>query len=79
MGKNIGKNISSSGKYNQKLLDHVKQFAADAVKTSLKRVIHKTAKATGNWIGNKVANNITRVSKSLQQNHSDTVINEHEK
>ena len=79
MGKNIGKNISSSGKYNQKILDHAKQSAADAVKTSLKRVIHEKAKATGNWIGNKVANNITRVSKSLQQNHLDTVINEHEK
>ena len=39
MGKNISKNITKnvSGKYCQKLLDHAKQFAADAIKTSLKR------------------------------------------
>ena len=36
MGKNIGKNISKSlsGKYRQKLLDHAKQSATDALKTS---------------------------------------------
>ena len=33
MGKNIGKNISKnlSGKYGQKLLDHAKQSATDAL------------------------------------------------
>ena len=41
MGKNIGKNISKSliGKYSQKLLDHAKQSATGALKTSSKRVI----------------------------------------
>ena len=36
MGTNIGKNISKcfSGKYSQKLLDHAKTSAADALKTS---------------------------------------------
>ena len=45
MGKIIGKNISNSlnSKYTPKLLDHVKQSAADAFKTSPKRVIQKTA------------------------------------
>ena len=40
MGKNIGKNISKnlSGKYSQELLDHAKQFATDALKTTAKRV-----------------------------------------
>ena len=35
MGKNIGKNISKnlSGKYSQKLLDHAKQSATNALKT----------------------------------------------
>ena len=39
MGKNIGKNITRnvSGKYCQKHLDHAKQFATDAIKTSSKR------------------------------------------
>ena len=50
MGKNIGKNISKSlsGKYSQELLDHAKQSATDALKTSPKRVIQKTAEASGN-------------------------------
>ena len=36
MGKNIGKNISEnlSDKYSQKLLDHAKQSATNALKTS---------------------------------------------
>ena len=48
MGKNFGKNISKNlkGKYNQKLFDHAKQSATDALKTSSKRVIQKTAEAT---------------------------------
>ena len=41
LGKNIGKNISKnlSGKYSQKLLEHAKKSATDALKTSSKRVI----------------------------------------
>ena len=30
-------------------------------------------------IGNKIANIITKVSENSQQNHSETVINEHDK
>ena len=43
MGKNIGKNISKciSGKYSQKPLDHAKQSAADALKTTSKRAIQR--------------------------------------
>ena len=61
--KNIGKNISKNliGKYSQKLLDHAKEFVTDALKTSSKRVIQKTAEATG---GNKIANKITKISKT---------------
>ena len=41
LGKNIVKNISKnlSSKYNQKLLDHTKQSATDALKTASKREI----------------------------------------
>ena len=36
MGRNIGKDISKnvSSKYSQKLLDHAKQSATDALKTA---------------------------------------------
>ena len=55
MSKNIGKNISKniSGKYSQTPLYHVKKPATDALKTSSKRIIQKTAEATGDLIGNK--------------------------
>ena len=48
VGRNIGKNISKnlSGKYSQKLLDHDKQSATDALKFTLKRVIQETAEET---------------------------------
>ena len=57
MGKNIDKNISKnlSGKYSQKLLDHGKQYATDALKTASKRAIQKTAEATDDLIGSKTA------------------------
>ena len=67
MGKNISKNLSS--KYSQKLLDHAKQSATDTFETPSKRSIQKTAEATGDLIGNKVAVRITNVSP---QNNSET-------
>ena len=88
MGKNIGINISKnlSGKYSprmlavrQKLFHHAKQFAADVLKASSKRVIKKAAEATGDLIGNKTANKITKASKNLQQNNLETVTNQNNK
>ena len=63
MGKNIAKNISKnlSSKYSQKLLDHAKQSPTDGIKTSSKRVTQILADATGDLIGNKVADRITKV------------------
>ena len=42
ISKNISKNLS--GKYSQNLLDHARQSAADALKTTSKRVIQKQQK-----------------------------------
>ena len=42
------------------------------LKISSKRVIQKTAEATGDLIGNKFADKITRVSKTLSQNNLET-------
>ena len=57
--ENISKNLSD--KYGQKLLDHAKKSAADALKTSPKRVIQKTVETTLDWIGIKIAHRITNV------------------
>ena len=51
-----------------------KQSATDALKTSSKIVIIKTAEAIRDLIGNKIANKITKVSKNLE-----TVTNENDK
>ena len=45
--KNIGKNVSN--KYGQKLVDCAKKSATDAIKTTSKRAIKKTAEATGDF------------------------------
>ena len=50
---------SVSGKHSQKLIDHAKQSATDAFKTASKRAIQETAKATADWIANKIADKIT--------------------
>ena len=68
-----------SGKYSQKLLGHAKKFVTDALKTSSKQIIQKTAEGTGDLIGNKTANKITKLSKNSPQNNSETVTNEHDK
>ena len=58
-----------SGKYSQKFLDHAKQSAADVL----------FRKATGDLIGNNIADRITNVSKYSQRNNSETVKNELDK
>ena len=65
--KRLSKNLN--GKNSQKLLDHAKQSATDTLKTASKRTIQKPAEATGDLIGNEIANRISRVSKTLQQNN----------
>ena len=45
----------------QKLLDSTKKSATDAIKTASKRAIQKTTEATGDLIGNKIADKTTSV------------------
>ena len=61
MDKNISKKLSI--KYNQKPFDHAKKSAAVALKTASKRAIQKTAEASSDLIGNKIADKIARASK----------------
>ena len=69
-GRNISKKLSN--KCSQKLLGHAKQSATDALKTSSKRVIQKTAEATVYLTGNKFADRIARVSNNSPQNNLET-------
>ena len=58
--KYMGKSLSNI--YGQKLLDSAKKSAIDAIKATSKRAIQKTAEASGDLIGNKIADKITSVS-----------------
>ena len=77
MSKNIDKNVSD--KYSPKFLDNAKQSATGAFRTASKRVIQRTAEATDDLLGNKIAERITKISKKLQQNNSEAVTTEHDK
>ena len=59
--KHTGKNLSN--KYGQKLVDNAQKSATDALKTASKRAIKKIAEATGDLVGNKIADKITSISK----------------
>ena len=65
----MGKILSNI--YGQKLLDSAKKSTTDVIKTASKRVIQKTAEATGDLIGNNIANKITSVSKKSNNNNNN--------
>ena len=47
----------------KKLVNTAKKFATDAIKTASKRAIQKNSEATGDLVGNKIADKITSISK----------------
>ena len=51
-------------KYGKKLMNTAPKTGIDAVKTASKRVVQKTAEATGDLFRNKIADKITSVGKS---------------
>ena len=67
--KNMSRHLSN--KYSKNFLDSVKKFTTDAIKTSSKRAIQKTAEATGDLIGNKIADEITSVFKKSKNNEDN--------
>ena len=71
----FAKNLNN--KYGQKLIDYAKKSATDAFKIASKRVVLKTAEATGDLIGNKIEDKITSYSKNpANEPHSNDVSNE---
>ena len=59
----MGKNLSN--KYGLKLLDSANKSTTDAIKTASKKAIQKTAKATGDLIGNWIADKIKKCFKTV--------------
>ena len=54
-------------KYGKKLVDGATITGIDAAKTASKRVVQKTAEATGDLIGNNIFVKITSVGKSKKK------------
>ena len=56
-----------NNKYGKKLIDTATKTGIDAAKTTSKRVVQKTAEATGDLIGNKIADKITSIGKPKEK------------
>ena len=54
-------------KYGKKLMDTATKTGIDSPKTASKRVVQKTAEATGGLIENKIADKITSVGKAKEK------------
>ena len=50
-------------KYGKRLIDSATKTGIEAAKTTSKRIVQKTAEATGDLIGNKIADKTTSIGK----------------
>ena len=54
-------------RYGKKIMDTATKTGIDAAKTVSKRVVQKAAEATGDLIGNKIADKITSIGKPKEK------------
>ena len=66
----IAKNFGN--KYRKKLMDTATKTGMDAAKIASKRVVQKPAEATGDLIGNKIADKITSIGKPKEKEKEKT-------
>ena len=70
----VGKKMSN--KYGRKILDKSMDAGKDFAKIAGKKVLHKTAESTGEMIGNKIADKITKSSRNKAQKEDDRIMEE---
>ena len=63
-------------KYENKLLDNSISAGKDFAKIAGKKVLTKSAEATGDMIGNKIADRITKSSRNKAQKEDDRIMEE---
>ena len=68
--KNIG------NKYGRKIFDNSLSAGKDFAKIAGKKVLTKSAKATGDLIGNKIADRITESTRNKAQKEDDRIMEE---
>ena len=62
---------SAEPKYGKRLMDTATKTRIDVAKTASKREVQKTAEATGDLIGNKIADKITSLGKTKSRENED--------
>ena len=70
----IGKSMKK--KYGKKILDNGLSAGKDFAKIAGKKVLTKTAEATGDLIGNKIADKITKSTRNKAQKEDDRIMEE---
>ena len=60
-------------KYGKKLMDTATKTGIDPAKTSSKRVVQKNAEASGDLIGNKIADKITSIGKPKEKEETEEI------
>ena len=79
IGNKYGRKISDKSmmlvkKYGNKLLDNSISAGKDFAKIAGKKVLTKSAKATGDMIGNKIADRITKSYRNKAQKEDDRIM-----
>ena len=74
--KSIDVSKNMSNKYGRKLLDKIMDAGKDFAKKAGKKVLDKSAEATGEMIGNKIADRITRKPRNKTKKEDDRIMEE---
>ena len=70
----VGKSMKK--KYGKKILDNSLSAGKDFAKIPGKKVLTKSAEATGDLIGNKIADRITKSNRNKAQKEDDRIMEE---
>ena len=74
--KSIDVGKSMTKKYGKKILDNSITAGKDFAKIAGTKVLSKSAEATGNLIGNKIADRITKSTRNKDQKEDDRIMEE---
>ena len=77
--KSIDAGKSMEKKYGKKILDNSLSAGKDFARIDGKKVLTKSAEATGDLIGNKIADRITKSTRNKDQKEDDRIMEETQK
>ena len=76
LDKSVDVGKSMKKKYGKKILDNSLSAGKDFAKIAGKKVLTKSAEATGDMIGNKIADRITKSTRNKEQKEDDRIMEE---